>query len=392
MLVMLGALAVLSACGKEKEISQSVESSSVTTEEVTEVIESTEAIEEVVFTEEVREEVEVIIPEEAFDLSDKEPLEAIRAVLLDKAPFFWHYSYGVSGVKGSVHKVEGVFLYDMLDKRENVIPEFAIKDMDGDGVSEIILKWQHDNGFYLLRYWNGKVICSEFSYRALGNIREDGSSWGSSSAAESTVHKLFFIGDSSLYSTIVEKDETHYYMDDLRYYMYDVQVPKEEYIKVVDMHDALPEIEWYEFNEDEICKRVSEAMENGEEMVISKERQEYLDSFSYLMELRKCNSVNGQDAYNEDAKRYYYNAIAEMEYIYKLYKNSLSGKEQEKLEAEQKIWQEAIELRLVQDLYDMHAYSVEETEVWWLFLEQGDFYLSRACRLVNRYYGCDYYE
>ena len=382
---------VLSACGRQKEIQESVESSNTTIEEEAEVVESTEHAEESEITEEVLEEVEVVISEEAFDLSDKEPLEAIKAVLLDEAPFFYHYSHGVERVKGSVHKVEGMFLSDMLDRWERVITEFAIKDMDGDGISEMILKWQNYNGFYLLRYWNGKVICNEFPYRGLRNIREDGSSSGSNSSAESFVHKLFFIGDSSLKSRIAETDLRQYPYDS-RYYVYDVQVSEEEWQKVSDMHYALPEIEWYEFKEEEIRKRVSEIMANGEEMVISKERQEYLDTFSYLMEFRKSNSSNGEEELNEALKRYYYNAIVEMEYIYKLYKNTLSGKALKELEAEQKTWQEAIDLRLVQGLYDEHAYSVEETEVWWLFLEQGDFYLSRACRLVNRYYGCDYYE
>ena len=391
-IVVMGALIGLVGCSDRPAVK---ENSEITQQETMvdvkeEVVVSTETI---VQEEPVQniEEMEKVIPEEAFDLSDKEPLEAIKAVLLDEAPFFYHYSHGVERVKGSVHKVEGMFLSDMLDRWKTVITEFAIKDMDGDGISEMILKWQHDNGFYLLRYWNGKVICNEFPYRGLRNIREDGSSSGSNSSAESFIHKLFFIGDSSLKSTIAETDLTRYPYDS-RYYVYNVQVSEEEWQKVSDMHYALPEIEWYEFNEEEIRKRISETMENSEEMIISKERQEYLDTFSYLMEFRNSNSSNGEEELNEALKRYYYNAIAEMEYIYKLYKNTLSGKELKELEAEQKTWQEAIDLRLVQGLYDKHAYSVEETEVWWLFYEQGDLYLSRACRLVNRYYGCDYYE
>ena len=388
-------LMILSACGRQKEISECVESSNVTTEvtvesddsaiKATDETETTEHIE----ADEKNEEFEEVIPEEAFDLSDKDPMEAIRAVLLGEAPVIYH-DYGVVGTRLS-YEEDRVYLGDMFDKFQRVITEFAIKDMDGDGISEMIMKWQYDNGFYMLRYWNGKVICSEFPYRGLRGIREDGSSSGSNSSSESFVHKLFFIGDSAFYFMIAETDLTRYPFDS-RYYVYDVQVKEEEWRKVDEMHYALPEIEWYEFNEEEICKRVSDAMENGEEMSISKERQEYLDTFSYLMELRKSLSSNGQEAYNEAAKRYYYNAIAEMEYIYKLYKSTLSVEELEKLEAEQKTWQEAIDLRLVKSLYDKRAYSIEELESWGLFFDHGDFYLSRACRLVNWYYGCDYYE
>ena len=390
LILLFGILMLLSACGTQAQLSEGVERSDNVEEITKEYIEET--VEMPTLTEDIESvgAVEEVIPEEAFDLSDKEPLDALKAVLLNKAPFIYPYSYGVSG-KGTVYEEDRGYLEDVLEKHQIFVTRFAIIDMDGDGISEIILEWGNCIGSVLLRYWDGKVFGKEFGYRAMGNIRDDGSSWGSNSAFESFVHRLFFIGDSSLYSTIAEKNEKPYPYES-RYYVYDVQVSKEEWQKANDMHDALPEIEWYEFSEEEICKRVSETFEKGEEMVISKERQEYLDTFSYLMELRKSNQSNGQEEYNEAAKRYYYNTIAEMESIYDLYKSTLAGKELEQLETEQKRWQEGIDLRLVKSLYDKNAYSIEELENWGLFFDQGDFYLSRACRLVNRYYGCDFYN
>lgn len=390
LILLFGILMLLSACGTQAQLSEGVERSDNAAEVTKEYIEETvETVETPMLTEDIESvgAVEEVIPEEAFDLSDKEPLDALKAVLLNKAPFIYLNSYGVSG-KGTVYEEDRGYLEDVLEKHQILVTRFAIIDMDGDGISEIILEWGNCIGSVLLRYWDGKVLGKEFGYRAMGNIRDDGSFWQSNSGFETYISKLFFIGDSTFDDTIVEMDTRF----EPLYYVHDVPVSEVEMQKVYDLHEEIPEIEWYEFSKEEICKRVSEWFESGEDMVISKERQEYLDTFSYLLELRKSSQSDGQEKHNEAAKRYYYNAIAEMESIYELYCGTLSGEGLEQLEADQQCWQASIDQRLVQSLYSENAYSIEELENWGLFFDQGDFYLTRACHLVNWYYGCRFYD
>lgn len=340
LILLFGILMLLSACGTQAQPSESVERSDNAAEVTKEHIEETiETVKTPMLTEDIEsvEAVEEVIPEEEFDLSDKEPLDALKAVLLNEAPFFYPYSYGVSG-KGTIYEEDRGYLEDVLEKHQILVTRFAIIDMDGDGISEIILEWGNCIGSVLLRYWNGKVLGKEFGYRAMGDIREDGSFWQSNSGFETYISKLFFIGDSTVDDTIVEMDTRF----EPLYYVHDVPVSEVEMQKVYNLHEEIPEIEWYEFSKEEICKRVSEWFESGEDMVISKERQEYLDTFSYLLELRKSSQSDGQEKYNEAAKRYYYNAIAEMESIYELYRGTLSGEELAQIEVDQQCWQASI--------------------------------------------------
>ena len=58
------------------------------------------------------------------------------------------------------------------------VPKFAVVDMDGDGVNEIVL-WllvngNNDYGTLVLRYQNGTVYGTSFSYRQLYHLRKDG--------------------------------------------------------------------------------------------------------------------------------------------------------------------------------------------------------------------------
>lgn len=59
------------------------------------------------------------------------------------------------------------------------VPKFTVVDMDGDGVSEVVL-WirvngTSDYGTMVLRYQDGKVYGTSFAYRQLFNLRKDGS-------------------------------------------------------------------------------------------------------------------------------------------------------------------------------------------------------------------------
>lgn len=123
------------------------------------------------------------------------------------------------------------------------------------------------------------------------------------------------------------------------------------------------------------------------------ERQIYLDSFSYLIDLTYDYAKKNKETFNKDAKKYYFGCISEMNQIYELCKEKLFGIELSNLEKEQQQWQDAVSRRLIKDLYRSgQAYSIEELDRWELYFQHGDLYLRRAFHLVNLYYECEFYN
>ena len=76
------------------------------------------------------------------------------------------------------------------------VPKFAVVDMDRDGVNEIVL-WllvngNNDYGTLVLRYQNGEIVGTGFSYRQLYQLRRDGTFRYSGGAAYSGMGILKF--------------------------------------------------------------------------------------------------------------------------------------------------------------------------------------------------------
>ena len=76
------------------------------------------------------------------------------------------------------------------------VPKFTVVDMDGDGVNEIVL-WllvngNNDYGTLVLRYQNGTVYGTSFSYRQLYQLSRDGTFRYSGGAADSGLGVLKF--------------------------------------------------------------------------------------------------------------------------------------------------------------------------------------------------------
>ncbi len=63
-------------------------------------------------------------------------------------------------------------------------PQFAVVDLDGDGVSEVVLALEDYNGFIILRYKENKVYGFIVSYRSMYNLKADGSFMSSSSSSD----------------------------------------------------------------------------------------------------------------------------------------------------------------------------------------------------------------
>ncbi len=268
--------------------------------------------------------------------------------------------------------------------------QFTIVDMDGDEVPEVVLEMEDYIGFVVLRYKDGQIIGNEFGYRWLLELCEDGTSLGTGGACIYSMGKLYFVDD-----TFVQSDKL--YRDNSYYYLFDVPVTQEEFEQVeTEIFTDVSRAEWYNFTEEYIKRHITESplfVEVPEEKTLRmQQRQEYMDSLSYLTDMKRNYIGDGQKEKNENAKQYYYECKEELQKIYKLCKEDLQQEECTRLKKEQQHWEEGIEKRLVQDLLRYHAVSIEELEEQWLYYDYGDMYLRRILYLVNYYYGCDFYE
>ena len=286
------------------------------------------------------------------------------------------------------------YLKELKDgERIREFPQFAINDLDGDEVPEIILAEKEYIGFIVLRYREGKVYGTDMNYRAMFNLRENGMAYGTSSAADYIMAKRYFIGNK-----IVSNDKLHsdcYYTPN--YYIDDVPVTKEEFEQLeTKIYYEVSETEWYDFTKESIKQHITESplfVDVSEEKALRmQQRQEYMDSLSYLLEIKGAYVGKSQEEKNENAKQYYYECKGELDKIYKLCKANFKQEELTKLKKEQQYWEEGIKKRLAADLLQYNAYSIEDLKEQWLYYEYGDVYLRRALYLINCYYGCDFYD
>lgn len=323
------------------------------------------------------------IPEEALDLSTLSPMEAFQKVLLSEAPFTMLEPSGQNRYIGYLNA------YPSEGKPEEFL-QFAIQDLDGDNIPEMILL-DDDTENIILRYRDGKVIGYGIGYKAMSAVQKNGIFIQTSGASEIYRCKLFFIADYLLFDPIVEEYE---YIEPYIYYVYDIPVTKEEKDHVLAvLYENTEEIVWRPFTEDEILKLIAEDADSKSTSVQRKERQDHLDSLSYLVELSHQPlpydyTAQELEAYNETGKKYYDGCVSEMHKIYELCIEKLPDEEANACILEQQTWQNAIDERLASELYKaQQSPSIEDMDVWELYYTYGSLYVRRIVHLVDLYYG-----
>lgn len=273
------------------------------------------------------------------------------------------------------------------------IDRFAVLDLDGDAIPEVVLELAEYGGFIVLRYRDGQIHGNVFGYRSMNLLKENGAFHGASSAFEGSVGKLCFIGD-----TVVDDDKLRFLesIDRESYYIDDILVDSSEYERAFALFSETPEAEWYNYTEETVCEIFAEGVlfrePSAEAAENAKERQAYLDSLSYLLDLTYDYTRKTSEEFNADAKSYYDGCYEEMNRIYQLCQERLSGEALEALNAEQQRWEESNAATLEERLQVYYADSIEELEDRTLYYTYGDIALRRTIRLINLYYGFDFYD
>lgn len=319
--------------------------------------------------------------------------QAFRLVLLNEKEFFctdkipYEYTDVIIDFQGVLSEIP----YGYPEKTS--IVQFAVADMDGDTIPEIILEIDEYYGYIILRYSEGNIYGNVTNYRNMSSLNTYGTFESSGGAADGAIEKFYFIGD-----TIIE-NKAMQMKDENTFYAHDKISNRETWDAINDLFDQSLKVEWYQFTEEKINECIEEdplftelSPEISENV---KERQLYLESLSYLIEYTYDIWKKNPEEYKESAIKYYSSCMYEMNRIYQLCQQKLTGGELEAFQEEQQRWKADYEQRLNEELEKYQIDSVEgllEIDDRYRYYSYGDIVLRRIFRMIDIYYDFRFYE
>lgn len=319
--------------------------------------------------------------------------QAFRLVLLNEKEFFCtdKVPYEYTGVIRDFQGVLSEIPYGYPEKTS--IVQFAVTDMDGDTIPEIILEIDEYCGYIILRYKKGNIYGNVINYRNMSSLNTYGAFESLGGAADGAIEKFYFIGDTIIENKAIQmKDEN-------TFYIHDRISNREAWDEINDLFHQSLKVEWYQFTEEKINECIGEnflftelSTEISENV---KERQLYLESLNYLIEYTYDIWKKNPEEYKESAIKYYDSCVCEMNKIYQLCEQKLTGEELETFQKEQQRWQADYEQRLNKELEKYQIDSVEgllEIDDRYRYYSYGDIVLRRIFRMIDIYYDFHFYE
>ena len=170
-------------------------------------------------------------------------LSAYRAVLRGEVPVLTN-DYGQAYVTG----------WPALPGGEEItFARFAVADLDGDSKREIILEQvlsgqNYAYGFVVLHVENGAIYGYELVYRALENLKTDGTFSASSGAADNGFGRLGMDGPTC-FVVLQTYSESSYAADgsmNIRYVVDFIPAQEAAFTAAIAIQDTKPEAVWYE--------------------------------------------------------------------------------------------------------------------------------------------------
>lgn len=285
------------------------------------------------------------------------------------------------------------FLNDMPYRftKQTSIDQFAVIDMDGDTIPEVVLAIENYSGYIILHYREGEIYGNFVDYRAMGSLNKNGAFETAAGATDIGIEKLYFIGNVFVTNEGARRTSID------SFYVHDIITDEKTWYEICDLFDQSSKVEWHEYTEDSvnkwIVKNPSFPDMPTEILKSISERQQYLDSLFYLIE--QTHGLLSVEKDKEDAQEYFDSRINELNKIYQLCQEKFSGEELKALEEEQKHWEDNFKQRLNEELELRRMDSIEELknlEYRYLYCQYGDIIFRRTLELINLYYDFHFYD
>ena len=152
------------------------------------------------------------------------------------------------------------YLKDFLDQdaTRGTIQRFTVLDMNHDNIPEVVLeiaKNQEEPTYKVLHYSNDEVYGCNFVYRAMKQLKADGTFSFSSGAADSGFGALRF-ENYSCEVDILASSESSWNKDELTisYFINQKPVTEAEFNAILDTQDQKEDAVWYEFSQENMDK------------------------------------------------------------------------------------------------------------------------------------------
>jgi hypothetical protein len=173
-------------------------------------------------------------------------IEAYKKVLQNQEDFF-------SGFSGNSEKNKK-YLHGFLEDEAgpgytfNLI-QFAILDMDGDKIPEVVLKLKIGNDCAdfreVLHYYNGDVYGYLFGIRSLNSLKTDGAFFASSDASTTYCSKLRFFKNTYEIEILGYSKANSYFINN-------APVTEEAFRSFITEQREKKDVVWYEFSQENI--------------------------------------------------------------------------------------------------------------------------------------------
>jgi len=323
------------------------------------------------------------------DHQELTPMQTLKAVIRNETPFLCTDKAPYN----SIGKQWNGYLNELTFNNSPMItPQFAVVDLDGDGVSEIVLAIDNYYGFVILRYKEEKVYGNIVSYRTMESLKMDGSFMASSGSSDNSIGKMLFIGDTFFCD---EKICSVGGSPTPSYYIHDMPIDKDTWDKCLISFEDLPDVEWHDYSIEAVNQWLIDNPDSSEMSALPKlataDRQNDLDSLAYLIDLTYSN-LKSQEEINTNARSFYNGCNDEMNKFYRLCSEKLSGDELETLSTEQQRWQENFNQRFSGFLSDHLVDSMDDLADQSWYNDFGNMMLKRTLYLLNLYYDDHFYD
>lgn len=296
----------------------------------------------------------------------------------DKAPHNHAHSY---------YQNEGLLSELQYGYENNYdIVNFAVVELNGDGIPEVILEVPNYFGYIILHYKDNQIFGVGTTFNSFFHLKKNGLSMSMGGVESGSVNRVYFMGDTMFFDKYVERDYSRFYKEDM---ICDEAFWDQESDKFFQEEP----LEWYAITDENINTQILENpqldVKASEIPLKVKQRQKHLDSIIYLQDAKYYLQIKEDAEYREDAINYYNGCLEEMDKILVLCREHLDEDMVAELEKEQLLWQENFEQRLSDELSIYNLDRMEdflETNQRYTYFVYGDIVFRRIIRLIDMYY------